>query len=1135
MTVSQTNESINQQYESKNDSSEITKNSNHADLGVILEAINNIRTEANRFGWEKDSQTLPQNLEEIEKLTQVLQENLPTSVNSVLQKYFKVEQNLSRIIAERLQKASNLEQLFQATVTAAKEFLEPSRAILYRFEDQAKGKIVAEEMTRGWTPSYNEILQCEFLGLENISLVGSATIVLEPSKVTSYQKQLLEKYQVKSSLAVPVRGRGGDPNQLWGLLVVHQCDQPREWQVSEKSLLHRLSLELTLGLVPLELKAILQEQQKREQVLGKVNEKIGQSFDLDKILETTTKEVRKLLNVERVTIYKFRPDFFGDFVYESESGGWPKLVGSGWEDPYLNEHKGGRFLKNEVLVVDDIYKAGLTDCHVEALENFGVKACAVVAIFSGQELWGLLSAFQNSVPRHWEEEEVKLLKQVSAQLGIALKQSEFVAQIQAQSEQRAKDVERAQVLAKVIDKIRQSFDIGNVFEATTKEVRKLLNIERVTIYKFRPDFFGDFIYESESGNWPKLVGSGWEDPYLNEHKGGRFLKNEVLVVDDIYKAGLTDCHVEALEGFGVKACAVVAIFNGQELWGLLSAFQNSEPRHWEDGEVKLLMQIAAQLGIALKQSEFVAQIQAQSAQRSKDVERAQVLAKVLDKIRQSFDVDKIFETTTKEVRKLLNIERVTIYKFRPDFFGDFIYESESGNWPKLVGSGWEDPYLNEHKGGRFLKNEVLVVDDVYKAGLTDCHVEALEGYGIKSCAVVAIFKGQELWGLLSAFQNSSIRHWEDGEVKLLMQIAAQLGITLNQAEYIRLLNEKNEQLAESVKREKVAKDLLQQELINVLTAVRPVLQGDLTVRAPVTEGEIGTIAGFYNNTIQTLRQVVEQLQIAVTQVIHTAQENSQAVGGLAVDARKQFGAIEIALKRLNQMVESTNVAVSNIHEVETAVQSTNEIVLRSDTAMNKTVDGILSIRETVSETAKRIKRLSESSQKISRVVQLISGFATQTNLLALNAALEATRAGEYGRGFAVVADEVRALSRQSATATVEIEKLVMEIQSETSAVTIAIDAGIEQVVEGTNSVSNARENLNEILAATTKIDALVTKITQTTQEQAKQSETVTTVMKNVAAIANKTNLQSEQIVISFQTLLELAQTLQKSASNFKVN
>jgi methyl-accepting chemotaxis protein PixJ len=218
-----------------------------------------------------------------------------------------------------------------------------------------------------------------------------------------------------------------------------------------------------------------------------------------------------------------------------------------------------------------------------------------------------------------------------------------------------------------------------------------------------------------------------------------------------------------------------------------------------------------------------------------------------------------------------------------------------------------------------------------------------------------------------------------------------------------------------------------------------------------------------------------------------------------------------------------------------AVQQANQTVREGDAAMNRTVDGILEIRATVAETSKRLKRLSESSQKVSKVVNLISNFTTQTQLLALNAAIEATRAGEYGRGFVVVADEVRSLARQSAEATSEIEQLVQEIQMGTAEVSSVMEKGIQQVAQGTTQVQDARQNLNAIVEATTQISQLVEGITEATQVQTEQFQSVTQTMSEVAAIANKTSEDSIEISTSFKDLLTMAQNLQASADQFKVD
>jgi methyl-accepting chemotaxis protein PixJ len=651
------------------------------------------------------------------------------------------------------------------------------------------------------------------------------------------------------------------------------------------------------------------------------------------------------------------------------------------------------------------------------------------------------------------------------------------------------------------------------------------------------------VVESESGGWAKLVGSGWEDPYLNENQGGRFRNNEPFIVDDVYNAGLTDCHIEALENFGVKSCVVVSIFQGQKLWGLLSAFQHSAPRHWEESDVNVLSQIGAQLGVALQQAEYVEELRVQSQKLAKSVEQGTIYSKLVYRlglalIQENFSLDNLLQMAVQELRRQLKTDRVAVYRFNPNWGGEFIVEDVGSDWIRVVGTDLaraEDTYLQETRGGRYRRKETYSVDDMYAAGHQECHVQMLEQWGTRAYMIAPIFKGDQLWGLLGAYQNDAPRHWEEIDVNLVAQVGVHIGLALQQAEYLEQLRNQAQQLTEAGARERAAKEQLQTEVIQLLSAVQPALRGDLTVRATVTEGEVGTIADVYNNTLQSLRKIIMQVQTASRKVAQTSQESVSSIVGLASQAQQQFQSLSNALEQIQVMASSTTAVTKNAQQVEAATQQTHQTVLQGDAAMNRTVDGILDIRETVMETSKRLKRFSESSQKVSKVVNLISHFTTQTQLLALNAAIEATKAGQYGRGFAVVADEVRTLARQSAEAAGEIEQLVEDIQKGTAEVSVAMEHAIQQVATGTTQVHEARQNLNAIVAATTQISQLVEGITQATQVQTQQFESVTRTMTDVAAIANKTQTDSTAISTSFKDLLTMAQNLQVSADQFKVD
>ena len=406
--------------------------------------------------------------------------------------------------------------------------------------------------------------------------------------------------------------------------------------------------------------------------------------------------------------------------------------------------------------------------------------------------------------------------------------------------------------------------------------------------------------------------------------------------------------------------------------------------------------------------------------------------------------------------------------------------------------------------------------------------EQLKLLQVQANLVVPVLRGEILTGLLIAHQCDRPQVWQENSIDALEQIATQSG---NALERINLLQQ--QQIAQE--RERQAKENIQHRAFELLMEVDPVSQGDLTIRANVKEDEIGTIADSYNATIESLRKLVTQVKTSATLVSKTTTEKESSIQELSHGASEQTQEINLAIKRITAMADSIKAVAANAEEAESAVRQASETVKAGDDAMNRTVDGFKAIRETVAETAKKVKRLGESSQKISKVVNLISSFADQTNLLALNASIEAAHAGEEGRGFAVVADEVRSLARQSAAATAEIESLVAEIQSETNEVVAAMESGTEQVVTGTQLVDETRSSLTRIADASNQIDRLVRAIAESTVEQSQDSEIVTQTMTQVATISQRTTTEVEEVSDSFKELLNVAQKLQESVSQFKVS
>jgi methyl-accepting chemotaxis protein PixJ len=591
-----------------------------------------------------------------------------------------------------------------------------------------------------------------------------------------------------------------------------------------------------------------------------------------------------------------------------------------------------------------------------------------------------------------------------------------------------------------------------------------------------------------------------------------------------------------LAQFEVRADLVVPLLKGDDLWGLFCIHHCEGPREWPEAEIELAKQISAHLNIAIQQGEYLEQIQQQSAQLAEVADQERLITKVANRIQQSLDIQQALTTTAKEIRSFLNSDRVAIFQFDPGYSdGKVVAEDVRPGFVSTLDVSVIDHCFSEDFAEQYRQGRISAVADIYNAGMSDCHIAVLEPFQVRANLILPLLKEEELWGLFCIHQCSGPREWRKEDIEFAKRVATQLNVAIQQGDYLGRLVHQAEQLAAAADRERTAKEQLQQQVMQVLTSVRPALEGDLTVRAPVTDNEVGTIADAYNNTLSSLRQLVIDMQNASRQVAQTSQASEASIAELTAQAEAQFQALTQALDRIQTLVASTASVEANALQVETAVQQANEIVLTGDQAIDRTVGEMQAIRETVAETNRRLKRLSESSQKISKVVSLIGNFTTQTQLLSLNASIEATRAGEYGRGFAVVADEVRSLARQSAAAATEIEQLVQEIQGSTAEVSTAMERGIQQVTSGTQVVGEARQSLNNIVTATSQISQFVLGITQSTQAQTQQYQSVAQTMTEVAAIANQTSKQSGVMAVSFQELLSMADNLQHSGDQFKVD
>ncbi len=694
-------------------------------------------------------------------------------------------------------------------------------------------------------------------------------------------------------------------------------------------------------------------------------------------------------------------------------------------------------------------------------------------------------------------------------------------------ERQGIEVNRVQLFSDVTLRIRQSLNLEDILKTAVREIRKAIHTDRVVIYRFDSDWKGTVVAESVASGWTKALDEQIDDPCFRERHVKQYEEGRVRAIDNIYQAGLTDCYIKTLERFEVQANLVAPILQDNHLIGLLIAHNCSAPRTWHQSEVDLFSQLAIQIGFSIDQAYLLEQQEATAKQ-------AQLFTDITLRIRESLNLGDILKTAVKEVRRALLTDRVIIYRFDSDWKGTVIAEAVGADWTQALDEKIDDPCFREHHIKKYEEGRFSATNNIYQAGLTDCHIKTLERFNVKANLVAPILNGGQLLGLLIAHHCSEPRNWQQPEIDLFKQLAVQIGFALDQATLLEQV-EKARQAAEVVSREqRQQKEALQRQLMELLSDVEEASRGNLTVRAEVTADEIGTVADFFNAIIESLRQIVKQVKTAATQVNISVGENEGAIRQLADEALKQAEDTIRILDSVEQMTLSIQAVADNARQAAEVARTASATAEAGGIAMDRTVASIFNLRETVAETAKKVKRLGESSQQISKVVSLINQIALQTNVLAINASIEAARAGEEGRGFAVVAEEVGQLAAQSSTATKEIEQIVETIQLETSEVVRAMELGTQQVIEGTYLVKDTKASLEQILDVSRQIDQLVQSISTATVSQAQTSQAVANLMKEIAKVSASTSESSGQVSRSLQQTVEVARQLQSSVGVFNV-
>ena len=693
-----------------------------------------------------------------------------------------------------LSQAFDLSNILAATVKEAQKALKCDRVVVYSLNQDNYGEVIAESVSSGWTEALGITIQdpcfeARYIDKYRDGRVKALDNIYEADVTPCYLEQL-EKLEVKANLVTPILHQ----EKLFGLLVAHQCANSRVWQPEEIDLLTRLAQQVGSALDKIELlddSKLLKQQTEAEvqwlEFFTDATRHIRQSLQPEDILNVAVEEVHRIMRCDRVVVYSLDWKSQGVVIAESVSPGWTRALGITIKDPCFETRYLEKYQEGRIRALDNIYEAGMTSCYIEQLEKLEVKANLVTPIINEGKIFGLLVAHQCSSPRAWQQQEIYWVTQIATQVGFALDNAKLLAESTQLKEQAKIEAQWTQFFTDATRHIRQSLNQKDILAVTVEEVRRVLGCQRVVVYSLNQERYGVVIAESVAPGWTRALGITIKDPcfearYLEKYENGR-----VRALDNIYEADVTPCYLEQLEKLEVKANLVTPIINEGKLFGLLVAHQCSNPRVWQQYEIRWVTQIATQVGFALDNAKLLAESTQIKEQAAKEAQWTQLFTDAIGHIRQSLKQEDVLDVAVEEVRRVLDCQRVVVYSLNQEQYGVVVAESVAPGWTRALGITIKDPcfetrYLEKYQDGR-----VRALNNIYEAGMTACYLEQLEKLEVKANLVTPIINEGKLFGLLVAHQCSSPRVWQQYEIRWVTQIATQVGFALDNAKLLRRL------------------------------------------------------------------------------------------------------------------------------------------------------------------------------------------------------------------------------------------------------------------------------------------------------------------------------------------------------------
>ena len=326
----------------------------------------------------------------------------------------------------------------------------------------------------------------------------------------------------------------------------------------------------------------------------------------------------------------------------------------------------------------------------------------------------------------------------------------------------------------------------------------------------------------------------------------------------------------------------------------------------------------------------------------------------------------------------------------------------------------------------------------------------------------------------------------------------------------------------------------QRAILELLDEITNLADGDLTVDVTVGEDFTGAIADSLNYTVGSMRSLVGTITDTSVEIATAASSTVDSARKMNQDSERQAKEVSNVASAITASSQQLEKVAGRAEALAADAQKSVQVAHNGAETVNRTIQNMSTLREKIQDTAKRIKRLGESSQEIGNIIEFINDIAEQTNTLALNASIQAAMAGEQGRGFAVVADEVQRLAERAANATRQIENLVKTIQADTTEAIVSMERSTANVVAGAKSAEEAGQALTQVEGTSNDLARLIQDISTQARGQSAAASKIAGTMQLIRDIAVQTSGSASQTADAVGNLSTLSEKLRQSVAGFKL-